>query len=130
KFLGLQYRPEYSIFRVWAPTQDKIMLALYEDDSSIHRELYQMTKTTDGVFELSLEGNLEGKFYTYIVGENEVTDPYAVAVSENGIRVAIIDIFKSNPPGWRDHKVKYEEKTCDPIIYEVHLADYNGFDAK
>lgn len=126
KQLGAIYNKNKSIFRLWAPTQDKVLLAIYENSLCIHRMLYVMKKDIDGVFEITIEEDLEGAFYTFIIGDSEVTDPYSVGVSENGVRSAVVDLSKTNPKGWENHFIPRGSLPCDAIIYELNLMDYSG----
>ncbi|RBP70211.1 pullulanase [Alkalibaculum bacchi] len=126
KQLGSIYSKNKTIFRLWAPTQEKILLAIYENSLCIHRMLYNMKKDIDGVFEITIEKDLEGKFYTFIVNDSEVTDPYSVAVSENGVRSAVVDLKKTDPGGWKIHSIPRGSLPCDTIIYELNLIDYTG----
>ncbi len=122
KELGLIYSQQNSIFRVWAPTQQQIRLALYKDYATLERKVYEMMKDDDGVFECQIDGNLEGSFYTYLVNDSEVCDPYSFATSANSIRSAIIDLKKSNPEGFEDHYIPFNDKD-KAIIVETHVAD-------
>lgn len=84
-----------------------------------------MVKDSEGVFDFTLKGDLEGKFYTFLVeNKDEVTDPYSYALSINGIRSAIIDLDKTNPQGWEDHSIPFRENHCSSVIYEVHVKDF------
>lgn len=128
KKMGLDYSSEKSTFRVWAPSRTNISLALYEDAYTQTRNLYEMTKDDDGSFEIEIEGNLEDKFYTYIVGDKEVTDPYTFASSANSKRTAIIDLSKTNPEGFLEHKIPFNDKD-EAIIAETHLSDISILDS-
>lgn len=84
-----------------------------------------MIKNGDGIFDITVTGDLKGKFYTYLVeGRDEVTDPYSYAVSLNGIRSAIVDLSKTNPEGWDDHFIPERKNLCETVIYEVHIKDF------
>ena len=121
--LGMVYSPEKTIFRVWAPTQEEVNLCLYQHWQSLLREEYPMTKDSQGVFEVIVEGNLDGTFYTYLIEGKEVTDPYSIAASMNSQRSAVVDLASTNPEGWLEHRIpKHSNKI--PIIYELHIKDY------
>lgn len=116
KDLGLTYSAECSLFKVWAPTALAVSLVLYETDgnqlntgSNINdkdsgRILY-MQQQNGGVWETKLSGDLKGRYYMYraVFADGNVTeavDPYATAVSANGLRTAIIDLKDTNPEKW------------------------------
>ena len=88
--LGLTYTPDSSTIRVWAPSQDNIKLCLYENYSIQKRTEYEMEKNIYDVFEYTLNGDMEGNFYTFLIGNQEVVDPYSFASSANSKRTAII----------------------------------------
>ena len=127
--LGLTYSPKQSSFRIWAPTADKAELRLYE-----HAALGQplrsvsMTKSAQGTWTALLKGDQIGKYYTFSVlykGEwlDEVPDPYAKAVGINGVRAMVVDLLKTNPPGWNSDRSPGLKSKTDAIIYELHVRD-------
>ena len=122
KTLGLIYSKESSIIRVWAPSRKKITLCVYENYSTQSRKEYEMIKSDDGVFEYELIGDHEGKFYTYLIEGLEVADPYSFSSSANSKRTAIIDLEKSNPEGFLEHDIPFNDKD-KAIIVEAHIAD-------
>lgn len=125
KKLGIDYSKEKTRFRVLAPTVDDIKLLIYEGPEDISRLAYDMEKDKDGIYNADIEGDLNGKFYTYLVdGRDEVTDPYSYAVSLNGIRSSILDLEETDPKGWKDHKIPFRDNICDSVIYEVHIKDF------
>lgn len=125
KKLGIDYSKEKTRFRVLAPTIDDIKLLIYEGPEEISRTMHKMERDRDGIYETSVEGDLNGKFYTYLVdGRDEVTDPYSYAVSLNGIRSAILDLSETDPTGFKYHKIPYRENHCKSVIYEVHIKDF------
>lgn len=124
KKLGLTYSGDRSTFRVYSPKKEKVQLILYPHKYDIKREVFDMEKAEDGVYEISLERDLKGYFYSYLVEDkNEVTDPYSVSSSINSNRSAIIDLKDTNPQGFREHNIPNIENK-DAIIYEVHVKDF------
>ncbi len=127
KSLGASYTKEETVFRVWAPTQNHLKLAHYENSRALHRSLYDMDKDEDGVFSVTIKGDLHGTFYTLITDDqSEVTDPYAVSANTNGVRSAIVDLERTNPDGWEDHKIPAPSNPTDAILYELHIKDFTG----
>lgn len=120
--LGLDYHKEESIFRVWAPDQDQLWLKLYRSMEDKEGSLIPMKKE-GGIFQVGVRGDLNGTFYTYVVDEREVSDPYSYAASMNSERSAIIDLEETNPPGFAASS--YVTTPPDSaIIYEVHVGDF------
>ena len=103
KKLGSIYSKESTTFRVWAPTRDQIKLYLYDKFDDLIRKEYTMVKDEDGVFEFTLEGDLDGKFYMYGIDDMLVTDPNAYACAVNSSKSAIIDLDDTNPEGFLEH---------------------------
>ena len=142
--LGVTYTPEKSTFKVWAPTAGLVKLNIYsngtslgddaKEGSDIKDNYYNMVYMQGGVWACELEGDLNGKYYTYTVynslGKNEVVDPYAKACGANGKRGMILDFSKTNPDGWDtingkwDGKAGYDITTPQQLaIYEAHVRD-------
>lgn len=127
KKLGVTYTQTATTFQVWAPPQKQMSVALYEDARHIHRTIYPMEKSLDGVFSVTISGDLHGQFYTYIIDHHlEVTDPYCVSCSANSIRSAIVDLERTNPVGWDNHSRPPAASPCDAVLYEVHVKDFTG----
>lgn len=127
KTLGAIYEKHQTTFRVWAPPQSQMSVALYEHSKHLHRVLHPMEKGIDGVFSVTISGDFHGYFYTFIIDSHlEVTDPYCHSCNANGVRSAIIDLEKTNPIGWHEHSRPLPAPRCDAILYEVHVRDFTG----
>lgn len=123
--MGLDYSKDKSTFTVFAPGRDKLKLALYDNYDDVRRKEHELNYIGDSVFSLTIKGDLNGKYYTYLVEDMEVTDPYSFASSINSRKSAIIDLNKTNPQGFKDHIIpKNDWKSA--ILYEVHVGDYSG----
>ena len=134
--LGAIYSKEETVFRVWSPLSEKIELRIYENGTptSINPEIgsdvytsYEMKLGEKGVFETTIQGNLEGKYYTYVVSNSkyenkEIVDPYAKSTGINGLRGMIVDFSKTNPANW-DEVEMIPYKRTELVIYETHVAD-------
>lgn len=139
--LGLTYTATSSTFKLWAPTSSAIKLRIYDsgtpvaidavngDDTKVE---YAMVKGEQGVWSLTLNGDLAGKYYTYLVtnsryNEIETMDPYARAAGINGLRGMILDLDTTDPVGWNE----VELPTITPTelsVYELHIADLTSDD--
>lgn len=123
--LGYSYSQDKTVFKLWSPIRDNISILLYENAETIIRKSYNMTKDKDGVHNLTINEDLKGRYYTYLIEENlEVTDPYSIASSVNSNRSAIIDIEDTNPIGWVHHQIPLSDNNTNAIIYEVHVKDF------
>ncbi|WP_106765916.1 type I pullulanase [Paenibacillus faecalis] len=129
--LGLHYSPASSKFRLWAPTASEAFVMLYEDWNSPEGTKIPMQRDVKGTWIAHVEGDMAGKFYTYVVRVgsqwNEAVDPYAKAVGVNGDRAAIIDLANTDPERWTQDKPKFGN-AVDAIIYEAHIRDYTIHD--
>ncbi|MFT8323130.1 MAG: type I pullulanase [Bacillus sp. (in: firmicutes)] len=124
--LGVNYTVDKADFSLWAPTAQQVKLIIQDPEKTVDkRKEIEMIRKEKGVWVTSISENLEGYYYSYLVLINlewrEAVDPYAVAVSANGLRGAIVDIKKTKcikpnlPP--LAHAV-------DSIIYETHIRDF------
>lgn len=129
--LGVNYTPQKSIFRLWAPSALTVKLLLYKNgdialsDGPVHSVLLNEEK---GLWSIPIEGDLKNYYYTYEVvlynEVNEVTDPYAKATGVNGHRGGIIDFSETNPENWdKDISPSTITTFADAIIYEISIRD-------
>lgn len=126
---GLSYTRERSVFRVWSPPATAMYLLVYQEGTG-GKPIQEVTMHTgsNGTWWARLEGDWQGKFYTYQAEINgkrnlEATDPYARAVGINGQRAMVVDLAATNPPGWETDQSPAFGKKTDAIIYELHVRD-------
>ncbi len=126
--LGVTYTKHHSVFRLWAPSARMVNLQLLMHGTKDPIRTHEMKKDKDGTWVINLPGDLKGMSYTFrtMTGDswnNSVPDPYAKAVTLNGLRGLVIDLKETNPPGWkRDKSPAFGNKT-DAVIYELHVRD-------
>lgn len=128
--LGLNYIKEASIFKVWSPPSTSVSLLIYKNgDISLPEipEEFPMNETTNGVWEININRDLNNFFYTYKLNVyesiNETIDPYAKAVGINGLRGAIVDLTSTNPKDWTSDTSPVLPHYTDAIIYETSIRD-------
>ncbi len=123
--LGVTYTKESTIFRVFAPTAEKIILHLYQTPTKGQAELFSLSKNIDGCWEVKVSKDCLGLFYTFTAAGNEpgfhsnqeLIDPYARAVtSHNGRAIVVYDDFKVA------ERPKFP--ISEAIIYEAHIRDF------
>ena len=128
--LGYELKGKQNVFKVWSPIADEMYLCIYDGYDDIEGKEYPMEKGHKGVWQITLDGNLENKFYTFIAlidgVKSEGVDPYAKAISVNGEKGAIIDMSKSDPEGWNTHVIPNRLYGTDSIIYEVSVRDLSS----
>ncbi len=129
KDLGVNYLPQKTVFKVWAPKAFAVKLRLYaagEGGSPIRT--INLTKAGLGVWETVINQNIKNQYYTFQVNENntwllETPDSYAKAVGVNGKRGMVVDLAATNPSGWKQDKRPALKNFTDIIIYELHIRD-------
>ncbi|MCX7885133.1 MAG: type I pullulanase [Caloramator sp.] len=127
--LGCIFNKSSCLFRVWSPAATSVNLLLYKNGDSQISETPKRLKMYEenGLWSLNIEEDLEGLFYTYEVEvygiRNEAVDPYAKAVSINGLRGAIIDLNKTNPDNFLKEEFLQLNNFTEAIIYEVSIRD-------
>ncbi len=132
--LGSTWSKDSTTFKVWAPTADSVKVNLYESGTKGSADIitsYDMTSADKGVWEVKVDGDLNGKYYTYtaVFGDksNETCDPYAHAVGVNGDRAMVIDLDSTNPKGWdKDSNPNSGMEYTDATIYELHIRDLSS----
>lgn len=133
--LGLTYNPQQSTFKIWAPTADQARIHLYEKGlGGDPIETMDLNRDKQGVWEISIDGDLKNNFYTFQVNIDgqwldEVPDPYAKAVGANGLRAMVVDLKETDPEGWADDRRPPLEGYQDIIIYELHVRDLSIHEA-
>lgn len=129
-------------FSVWAPTAQKVELILSSDASTIESGYPQTMSDADGdgVYKLTPETDVVGKYYRYRVtvyhpttGNLEtfdVTDPYSLSLSKNSKFSQVVDMDDTSlkPSGWDDYQFDAQAKATDAIIYESHIRDFSNSD--
>ncbi len=136
KTLGHSKDGEQNIFRLFAPRASQVTLVSYPTHDATTGKEHLMKKDVDGVWEISLPGDLSGTYYGYRVkgpsGPGEIfdeslvlADPYSRAVStrneyQHPGRTLIL------PPSdfdWGNDKWVKIEDPRDLVIYEMHVRD-------
>lgn len=126
--LGATYSEEKTIFNLWSPLAEKVVVKLYDKgNKSEEIELYEMIKDSRGVWSFEKMGDCHGLYYVYYIHFedkiNRTVDPYAKALGVNGERAMVVDLERTNPEKWKeDRKPAYKDAT-DSIIYEAHVRD-------
>ena len=138
--LGVIYNDSSTTFRLWAPISESVTLNLYNqghqsytnegkrNDELTPYSTIPMTNIGSGVWEITVSGNLESKYYTFSVNNygitNEVTDPYSYSTGANGLRSMVVNFENTNPTGWEaNSRPNNVTNLTDYIVYELHVRD-------
>ncbi|MGM0500930.1 MAG: type I pullulanase [Bacillota bacterium] len=137
--LGVNYTPQRSIFKLWAPSAGRVDLQLFDDPREEATEVYPLKKTETGVWEKKIAEDLSGKYYNYIVNNSgsseEILDPYAKSMSgfdSNKDKLgkgAIVDLEHTNPVAWGKDEYINLDSDCNVIIYEMSVRDFTISDS-
>ncbi len=117
-----------TLFRLWAPTAEKVTLRLYRDGSEgAAFQVLPLNPAEKGTWVWQTRENLDGIYYDYAVtvdGQTRIAgDPYAKACGVNGQRSMAADLRKTDPDGWAQDRAP--APTPEQIIYELHIKDFS-----
>jgi len=129
--LGAIWTENATTFRLWAPTATAVTINLYESghpEAEDDIDHIAMTPDVNGTWIATVEGDLNGVYYTYSVTVDgttrEACDPYARTTGVNGQRAMVIDLRSTDPEGWEDDvDPHYSASIVDAVIYELHVRD-------
>ena len=133
--LGAAWTAEKTTFRVWAPTADSVSVILYENGGETGMDTMldsvPMTADVNGTWVATVEGDLNGTYYTYAVCHGdaivEACDPYARTTGVNGKRAMVLDLDSTDPVGWENDKIPHTSgEITDAVIYELHVRDLSS----
>ena len=135
--LGAIYSKTSTTFRVWTPLSTKMVLRIYDNgtpksvDSTKGSDSYteyEMVRGVNGTWETNVSGDLDGKYYTYVVTnykykDREVVDPYAKSTGVNGKRGMVVNFERINQElGWDSFEINHY-KPQELTVYETHITD-------
>ena len=121
--LGVEYHYEESIFRVWSPVAKEIEVEITTDDNV---KRYPLSIKDNGLWEVSIKGDLEYAKYVYYVRVftdfDRVTDPYGISLTADKKYNYIVDI--ANFYKMKYKKPEFSGNYTDAIIYEASVRDF------
>lgn len=123
--LGISYNPKATTFKVWSPVAREISLVLHEEGGKV---TIPMKRRSRGVWEVTVDRDLLGVPYTYLVRVNghynETVDPYNPFLGVNG-KVSVVDDVKLLE---MPEKVEMDHSgtNTDAIIYEASIRDLSS----
>ncbi|HEM4050882.1 TPA: type I pullulanase [Streptococcus suis] len=116
--LGATYSPQSTSFKLWAPISKQVFLVLEGTP-------YAMKKGSKGVWQVTVEGDLDSQSYHYLHKVNgewiSVHDPYALSSKANSG-----DSYVINPN--KLHKVRRaqtQRPISQAIVYEMSVRDFS-----
>lgn len=132
--LGASWTKDKTIFKIWSPVADKILLNLYRTGNATEDTLIssqEMKLRDKGVWTACVDEDIKNVYYTYtsvIDGvSSEFCDPYAKACGVNGKRAMVINLEETNPDNWDEDRNPNEKlPLCESFIYELHTRDFSA----
>lgn len=123
---GYRYTKQETTFKVFAKNCDAVEVTLFSDSKTYRQKAYAMANVADCIWQLTIEGDLEGQYYLYRLNRGveqfAAQDPFAWASSANSKRSAIIDMDSSDVVGF-DQDTFLPIPMQEAIIYETHIRD-------
>ncbi len=129
--LGAVVDGENTVFKLWAPTAQKVVLNLFSAGNGVDAyKQVELVKGDKGVWSHTEQCG-HGTYYTYSVttsvGTQEAVDPYAKAAGVNGERGMVVDLSRTNPEGWEsDSSLKSVSSYSEAVIWEIHVRDFSN----
>lgn len=126
--LGAFCGSDGTLFRLWAPTAEKLALRLYTaGNGGSAAETVCPERSAKGTWVYRTDKDLDGWYYDYEVtvdGTSYPTaDPYAKACGVNGHRSMVLNLRRTDPAGWENDRPPAH--TPEQIIYELHIRDFS-----
>ncbi len=125
--LGCTLAESETMFKVWTPTATKVVLKVYDNDTTQSFESFELQQGEKGIHFYKHPSSLEGKYYNFDItcfGETrEAVDIYAKAVGTNGLRAVVVNLKNTDPENFRANDFSNPVSITDTIIYEVHVRD-------
>ena len=127
--LGAAYSPSGTHLRLWAPTAQSVRVDLYrKGDGGACIGSLPLSPWGQGVWGVYLPGDQHGKYYHFNVttewGSVTTADPYARAAGVNGARSMIVDLARTDPPGWEQDK-RPVIPASKRSVWEVNVRDFS-----
>ena len=125
QFDEVTYTPEATTFRLFAPADSRPKVSVYQKADSKRGQVRKMKYLPAGYWQLTVKGDLKGRFYTFDIGKGECPGVFAKAVSVNGKRGYILDMKTTDPERWTSDQHPVTKSPADLIIYEMHHRDFS-----
>ncbi|MDX9953373.1 MAG: hypothetical protein RBT75_04725, partial [Anaerolineae bacterium] len=141
--LGVTYSGGAPTVKVWAPTAKSVTLQRYATSTDVEPDNHAMTlDTASGVWSVTGAADWDRQFYllelkVYVpsldaVIHNLVSDPYAVALSQDGtaagdVRSQFVNLADAGlkPDGWDTFTKPTLANFEDITVYEMHIRDFS-----
>ncbi|BDI31648.1 pullulanase [Capsulimonas corticalis] len=126
--LGAAYTPAKTTFKVWSPVASSADVLIFQSATGDMARRIPMQRGAAGVWSAAASGNMDGAFYQYrfrSYGAQRATpDIYGHAASPDLSRSMVVDLARTDPPGWRGSAGPRLRQPTDAVVYEMHIRDF------
>lgn len=126
--LGPTYTKRATTFKVWSPVSSLVDLILLEDGSNSIKTIRPLSKSENGTWTTTVEGDLHNARYAYryhSYGRSWMgPDIYAKAATADSKFSVVVDLKWTNPPGWPGPRPFKNKSPLEAFIYEMHIRDF------
>jgi len=123
--LGAIYSKEFTIFRVFTPLSSEVEVNIIKPDGT--RFISAMNRIEGGVYEIKVDGDLDGSKYNYLARLNGeyvfAVDPYAKSVDTNSRFGYVVDMHKIEDININNELLPSFTSPSQAIIYECDIRD-------
>jgi pullulanase len=138
--LGVSYASGAPSLALWAPTalvDPGVTVNVYDAEGNLLESTPMALDEASGVWSVTGDASWDRRFYTYSLDvysyavngivTNEVSDPYAVSLSTDGVRSQFVDLDDDDlkPTGWDAMSLPALAAPEDSSIYELHVRDFS-----
>lgn len=127
-FLGAQWTPRHTTFTAWSPVSREADLDLFDKATGERRARIPMQRGPNGTWTARVNGNLDGTYYQYRFHSygrvRTAADIYGRAASADSSRSMVINLARTNPPGWPLPRLFVGQSHADAVLYELHVRDF------
>jgi pullulanase len=122
--LGATYTPRQTTFKLWAPLASNVNLKLILANGG--KRFAEMNRTEHGVYEVTIEEDLEKALYRYEITNHgltqQVIDPYGKGSSRNATYSVVVNFDRFQTEMY-DRALPPFNYYTEAIIYEAHVRD-------
>ena len=116
-FDEVTYSPSATVFRLFAPADAECVVKVEQDCTP-------MVYGSDSIWSATVQGDLKGKTYEFVVNGQSSPGVFAKAVTVNGQKGVVLDMRDTDPEGW-DSDQPVRRPYQDIIVYEMHHRDFS-----
>jgi len=127
---GVLADKEGTSFNFWIKNADRAAVKISDTEAGEFQEKIDLDERAADYWTARIDRNLHGRYYLLEIeresGISETVDPWAKALATNSRRGIIVDLKRTDPPGWQQDSSLRLESPVDAIIYEVHVRDFSS----